>query len=166
MSLYNIETHLSCKNYATDTTSLFRQYHLSVGELLPSCNDRHSALVYVAEGSLFLEWGCLPRRTIEAGTLFLAPMNLHVSGTAAYRIDDIDHYETPDKEFYRFDLESAQGDVKVDVTLDGTVALKQSDMPAQGNGQLVDAEVTGFISSKYPGARIVEYDYDKGLLEV
>mgnify|MGYP002548413381 CR=1 FL=1 len=83
MSLYNIETHLSCKNYATDTTSLFRQYHLSVGELLPSCNDRHSALVYVAEGSLFLEWGCLPRRTIEAGTLFLAPMNLHVSGTAA-----------------------------------------------------------------------------------
>ena len=35
-------------------------------------------------------------------------MNLHVSGTAAYRIDDIDHYETPDKEFYRFDLESAQ----------------------------------------------------------
>ena len=91
---------------------------------------------------------------------------LQNSEWAAYRIDDIDHYETPDKEFYRFDLESAQGDVKVDVTLDGTVTLKQSDMPAQGNGQLVDAEVTGFISSKYPGARIVEYDYDKGLLEV
>ena len=75
---------------------------------------------------------------------------LQNSEWAAYRIDDIDHYETPDKEFYRFDLESAQGDVKVDVTLDGTVTLKQSDMPAQGNGQLVDAEVTGFISSKYP----------------
>lgn len=83
MSLCNIETHLSCENYATDATSLFRQYRLSVGEILPSCNGRHSALIYVAEGSLILEWGCLPRRTVETGTLFLAPMNLHVSGTAA-----------------------------------------------------------------------------------
>lgn len=91
---------------------------------------------------------------------------LENSEYAAYWIDDIDLYETPDKEFYRFDLESAQGDVKVDIALDGTLTLKQPDTPAQGNGPLVDAAISGFISSKYPGAQIMEYDYDKGLLEV
>lgn len=85
---------------------------------------------------------------------------------AAYRIDDIDHYKTPDKEFYRFDLESAQGDAKVDIALDGTLTLKQPDAPGQGNGQLVDAAVSKFIASKYPGAQILEQDYDDGLLEV
>lgn len=91
---------------------------------------------------------------------------LQASEYTAYWIDDIDHYKTPDKEFYRFDLESAQGDVKVDITLDGTVTLKQPGMPGQGNGQLVDAAVAEFIASKYSGAQIMEYGYDKGLLEV
>lgn len=85
---------------------------------------------------------------------------------AAYRIDDIDHYKTPDREFYRFDLESAQGDAKVDIVLDGTLTLKQPDAPGQGNGQLVDAAISEFIASKYPGAQIFEQDYDDGLLEV
>ena len=85
---------------------------------------------------------------------------------AAYRIDDIDHYKTPDREFYRFDLESAQGDAKVDIALDGTLTLKQPDAPGQGNGQLVDAAISEFIASKYPGAQIFEQDYDDGLLEV
>ena len=73
---------------------------------------------------------------------------------------------TDGKSRRRFRVEVRFSAGRAEVTLDGTVTLKQSDMPAQGNGQLVDAEVTGFISSKYPGARIVEYDYDKGLLEV
>lgn len=103
------------------------------------------------------------RRSDVPETVMQALQN---SEYAAYWIDDIDHYRTPDKEFYRFELESAQGDVKVDITLDGTVALKQSDTPAQGNGQLVDAAVAEFIASKYSGAQIMEYGYDKGLLEV
>lgn len=88
---------------------------------------------------------------------------------AAYRIDDIDHYKTPDKEFYRFDLESAQGDAKVDIALDGTLTLKQpgnTGNPGQGNGGLVNTTVAEFIASKYPGAQIFEQDYDDGLLEV
>ena len=88
---------------------------------------------------------------------------------AAYRIDDIDHYKTPDKEFYRFDLESALGDVKVDIALDGTLTLKQPGNmgnPGQGNGGLVNTTVAEFIASKYPGAQILEQDYDDGLLEV
>lgn len=84
---------------------------------------------------------------------------------ASYWIDDIDHYLTPDKEFYRFDLESVQGDVKVDITPGGEVSLKQPDA-APDNGQLVNATVSEFITTKYPGALIVEYDYDDGLLEV
>ena len=94
---------------------------------------------------------------------------LENSGYASYRIDDIDHYETPDKEFYRFDLESALGDVKVDIALDGTLTLKQPGNmgnPGQGNGGLVNTTVAEFIASKYPGAQILEQDYDDGLLEV
>ena len=90
---------------------------------------------------------------------------------ASYWIDDIDHYQTPDSEFWRFDLESAQGDVKVDISPDGELTLKQpggntGGNPGQGNGQLVDTTVAEFIASKYPGAQIVEQDYDDGLLEV
>ena len=96
---------------------------------------------------------------------------LQNSQYASYWIDDIDHYLTPDKEFWRFDLESAQGDVKVDISPDGELTLKQpggntGGNPGQGNGQLVDTTVAEFIASKYPGAQIVEQDYDDGLLEV
>lgn len=91
---------------------------------------------------------------------------LENSGYASYRIDDIDHFKTPDREFYRFDLESAQGDAKVDIALDGTLTLKQPGTPGQGNGGLVNTTVAEFIASKYPGAQILEQDYDDGLLEV
>lgn len=93
---------------------------------------------------------------------------LAASEYAAYFIDDIDHYRTPDGEFYRYDLESVQGDVKVDIAPDGTLTVVQpgSGKPGQGNGQMIPAEVADFIETKYPGARIVEYDYDDGLLEV
>lgn len=86
---------------------------------------------------------------------------------AAYRIDDIDHYKTAEGEFYRYDLESRYGDVKVDITPEGTLTLVQAGgNPGQGNGQMVNVEISSFVHQKYPGARIVEYDYDDGLLEV
>lgn len=92
---------------------------------------------------------------------------LAASEYAAYRIDDIDHYLTPDAEFWRFDLESARGDVTVDITREGTLTLKQpGGTPDRGNGGLVSAAVSEFIASKYPGSTILEYDYDDGLLEV
>lgn len=93
---------------------------------------------------------------------------LAASEYAAYFIDDIDHYRTAEGEFYRYDLESAHGDVKVDIALDGTLTVVQpgSGKPGQSNGQMVDADISGFIATKYPGARILEYDYDDGLLEV
>lgn len=93
---------------------------------------------------------------------------LAASEYKAYWIDDIDHYETSEGEFYRYDLESKNGDVKVDIALDGTLTVVQpgSGKPGQGNGAMVSAEISEFIATKYPGAKIVEYDYDDGLLEV
>ncbi len=60
---------------------------------------------------------------------------LAASEYAAYFIDDIDHYRTPDGEFYRYDLESVLGDVKVDIAPDGTLTVVQpgSGKPGQGN---------------------------------
>ena len=107
---------------------------------------------------------------------------LQNSQYASYWIDDIDHYLTPDKEFWRFDLESAQGDVKVDITADGELTLKQpgggntgggntggntgGGNHGQGNGGRVNATAAEFIAQKYPGAQIMEYDREDGLLEV
>ena len=90
---------------------------------------------------------------------------LESSEYAAYRIDDIDFYQTPEGEFYRFDLESPAGDVKIDITPDGSLSVAADD-DYEGNGAMVDQAVADFIATKYPGAVIREYDYDDGLLEV
>lgn len=93
---------------------------------------------------------------------------LSASEYASYYIDDIDFYETADDNYYRFDLESALGDIKVDITLEGalTVVTADNDHSGSGNGQMIDAAVAEFIAGKYQGASILEYDYDNGLLEV
>ena len=83
---------------------------------------------------------------------------------SGYFIDDIDHYKTAEREFYRYDLEARKGDVKVDFFLDGSHQVVEG--PGFGNGGMVNAAINGFIASKYPGATILEYDYDDGLLEV
>ena len=85
---------------------------------------------------------------------------------SAYWIDDIDYFDTPQGKFYRFELESADDeDVKVDITPEGTVTEARP-QPGQGNGQMVAQEVKEFINTKYPGALILEYDWEDGLLEV
>ncbi len=94
------------------------------------------------------------------------------SAYARYRIDDIDHYDTPTGEYYRFELESAGEDVKVAVTPAGelTVIGQEPSPPGggdgAGNGAMTAPAVRDFILQKYPGARILEYDYDDGMLEV
>lgn len=90
---------------------------------------------------------------------------LSASEYSGYRIDDVDHYKTVDAEFYRYDLESALGDVKIDISLDGTITIVQAGSVGN-NGQMLKSSVSEFISSKYPGSKILEYDYEKGLLEV
>ncbi len=88
---------------------------------------------------------------------------LAASEYASWRIDDVDFYETPSGNFYRFELESPQGDVKVDVTPEGDISVAP-DSEHGGNG--LSQKVVDFISGKYPGAVITDRDYENGYLEV
>lgn len=90
------------------------------------------------------------------------------TGYPSYRVDDIDHYLMADsKEFYRFELESRDGDLKVDVTLDGTITEAAPGNPGHdGENPGLDPAVSDFIATRYPGAEVKEKDYDHGYLQV
>lgn len=90
---------------------------------------------------------------------------LKASEYASYRIDDVDYYQKPTSEYYRFELKAAKGDVKVDITTDGvlTVANNTSD---DGPTAGMNPAVNEFIAQKYTGAKIIESEYKKGYLEV
>lgn len=51
---------------------------------------------------------------------------LAASEYASYEIDEIDHYLTPDSEYYRFELESNDREVEIDIALDGTITVVKS----------------------------------------
>lgn len=82
-------------------------------------------------------------------------------------IDDIDRYETKNAgTFYKFELETAHDDdFDVYIMADGTLLDK---VPSYGGetGVHVDAAIADFVGLKYPGAVIVDKDYDKGYIEV
>ena len=90
-----------------------------------------------------------------------------------HHIDDIDFYQTESGEFYRFDLESRNGDVKIDIATDGQITPAS---PVIGTTDpnpnipetpgVVGSDYRTFIESTYPGARILERDYDDGYLEI
>ena len=68
-------------------------------------------------------------------------------------------------------MESTRGDVKVDISTEGTLTLKQPGSNAGGSlgqdgGAMVAPDISDFLALKYPGSTIVECDYDDGLLEV
>lgn len=89
---------------------------------------------------------------------------LQASEYGSYRIDEVDYYESPDGNFYRFDLEYGDDDVKVDVAADGS-----SVEPVSGDdffGGAPAGDVASVIGQLYPGARILEQDNDDGYLKV
>lgn len=80
-----------------------------------------------------------------------------------YRLDDIDYYETAsDGNYYRLELESRYGDVKLKVTPDGDLSL----FTPTGGGTVVADTVDEAIQRLCPGAIVIEKDYDDGYLEV
>ena len=91
---------------------------------------------------------------------------------ASYRIDDIDFYETPSRNFCRFDLKSINGDIKIEINEDGTVSVPEYNpsVPGQGgeqgNGNMTDKTIQDFIYEKYSNAKIVESEYEDGMIEV
>lgn len=107
------------------------------------------------------------RNTVPASVMQV----LQNSDYASYYIDDIDYYQTAERNYYRFELESVRGDVKVEITPEGVLTVTTpggGQVPGveEGNGSMLDQEITNFINTNYPNARILEYDYDDGLLEV
>lgn len=80
-----------------------------------------------------------------------------------YRLDDVDYYETAsDGNYYRLELESRYGDVKLKVTPDGDLSL----FTPTGGGTIVADTVDEAIQRLCPGAIVIEKDYDDGYLEV
>ena len=81
-----------------------------------------------------------------------------------YRLDDADLFETAGEgTFYRLELESRHGDVKLKITPEGEGSLYE---PQEGGGALVDGDAGAFIGQRYPGAVVLEQDFDDGYLEV
>ncbi len=64
-----------------------------------------------------------------------------------------------------FELETRWYDVEVYVDDSGLIERPQIDMGESG-GLPAGGDIESFINQKYPGARIVERDYDDGFLEV
>ena len=93
---------------------------------------------------------------------------LEASEYGEYWIDDVDYYQTPQEEFYRFDLEYRDNDIEVDVLSDGTVRVVEGgeNWGGDGSGPALDGDIAALIEQMYPGARIQERDWDDGYLEV
>lgn len=86
------------------------------------------------------------------------------------RMDDIDFYETQQAgNYYCFELEGAfDDDCKVYVDENGQL-LTQRPNPGGNEGQggvPVESDIQSFIDTRYPGAVIIEKEYEHGLLEV
>lgn len=93
---------------------------------------------------------------------------LKASTYASYRIDDVDHYITATSKYYRFELKSASGDVNIQITEDGVLTVVgsgSSDDDDDYTGS-TNPTATEFITKQYPGAKIIESEYEKGYLEV
>lgn len=89
---------------------------------------------------------------------------LNASEYASYRVDDVDHFLSAAKgEYYRFELESRDSDMVIEITSDGEI--REATGEGQGSG-VPSSGIDEFIQSRYPGARIIEKDFDDGYIEV
>lgn len=86
------------------------------------------------------------------------------------RVDEADKYETAQSGiFYCFELEGRfDNDIKIYISNDGTVLSGRPDLGANSseNTGTVAGDIDQFIQENYPGAVIIERDYDNGYLEV
>lgn len=79
-------------------------------------------------------------------------------------IDDIDHYLTPQKEFYRFELERPE-EVTIDISTQGEISIAKSEENESIHRGLPE-EIKKFIEKKYAHARILDVKRKNGLLKV
>ena len=84
------------------------------------------------------------------------------------RIDDIDFYETHQGgNYYCFELENAYNDDrKVYIDENGQQLARNPEANEEQSGVPVKGDIQSFIDTHYPGAVVIEKEYDEGLLEV
>lgn len=110
-----------------------------------------------------VSWPALPKAVQEA---------FNNSQYKDYYIDDIDYYETAENgNYYRFALESIEGDIKITIREDGSVSTPGypgtpggSDNPTGNPG--VNEVISQYINLYYPGAKILDSDKKGGYTEV
>lgn len=88
--------------------------------------------------------------------------------TSDNAIDDVEKYTTRDNgTYYCFELKTAyDDDVKVYVNETGIISRPQNGSDRGNSNVPVEDELQNFIDQKYPGAIILEKDYDHGYLEI
>lgn len=88
--------------------------------------------------------------------------------TSDNAIDDVEKYTTRDNgTYYCFELKTAyDDDVKVYVNETGIISRPQNGSDGGNSNVPVEDELQNFIDQKYPGAIILEKDYDHGYLEI
>ena len=113
-------------------------------------------------------WLFTKTETVYAALPAVVKQALEASEYAGYHVDDVDHYATPEEEYYRLELESVKGDVKVKITAAGVLSLMEYSPSDPGNntGGVLPGKIKDFIAQKYAGARIIETDMENGMTEV
>lgn len=88
--------------------------------------------------------------------------------TSDNAIDDVEKYTTRDNgTYYCFELKTAyDDDVKIYVNETGIISRPQNGSNGGNSNVPVEDELQNFIDQKYPGAIILEKDYDHGYLEI
>ena len=88
--------------------------------------------------------------------------------TSDNAIDDVEKYTTRDNgTYYCFELKTAyDDDVKVYVNETGIISRPQNGNDGGNSNVPVEDELQNFIDQKYPGAIILEKNYDHGYLEI
>lgn len=109
-----------------------------------------------------LTFGQLPEKVAQA---------FRASRYAAWRVDDVDKVERPDQEIvYVIEVEQGEQDLDLHYTAEGILLKAEASdgdtFPADHLTNTLPASVKEFIEKNYPGARIAEYETDKGFLEV
>lgn len=106
--------------------------------------------------------------TIPANILAALKTSEHYTSDRA--IDDIEKVETNaangGKSWWVFELETRWDDVKVYVDDSGLLNERPSIDMGESGGLPAGGDIESFINTKYPGAHIIERDYDDGFLEV
>ncbi len=86
---------------------------------------------------------------------------------AGYQIDDVDRYETATDIYYCVEIEKGDRERKVYLNEQGEEIERPSGMhPDIGGGVTVGEGLEAVLNEKYPGAVILDRDYDDGRIEI